>query len=341
MDRISVISTNKKGFTFVELQASIIFVGIFLALFIPAVERSRESARRSQCRNNLKRIGLAVRNYENKFNIFPPAMILGSSNQIAGGCEKKDERTGGFSWRALILPDVEQDKLYSQIDFDGTAGILKCSGANGPPGAKWTNALKTKIETYFCPSNEVPANIDNGWTGSNYAAMISIKPNYKFSNLVNPILSGPQEIGVLHPEDPARIKELSRDGESSTIMIMEVDRGLKLIQRENNKESFRCGRWFNSQGCYVDGCRTPDDFGSEREPFRDETSLDKALVFDNFVSNKTKGWGRAASSTHGKIYGAHLVRADGSVSWLNSFVNLDLYQATCTRNGGETETIEF
>ena len=336
-------STKRRtGFSMVELQVVSGIFSLLMMLMVPSVSRSREAARRTQCRNNMKQLALGINNYENKFRIYPPAVIVGTDATIAAGCKKKTERTGGFSWRVLILPDIEEYNLYDTIDFNGTAGTFTCAGKDGKPHRNIL-AFTKQIEVYFCPSDSTLADVDeNKYFGTNYAAMISSRPDYTYTtNVSHKTKTTVKQIGVLHPQKVARQRDVANDGTSHTIALVEASRARKLIERGKPKKSehHRCGRWFNSQGCLADASRTPDDFGTKEKPKQDEASIDDPVVWGGFVDKKTKGWGRTASSHHGG--GAHVAMVDGSVHYVTKGVNLNLYKATCTRSGLETETLEF
>jgi prepilin-type processing-associated H-X9-DG protein len=119
----------------------IAIIGILIALLLPAVQAAREAARRSQCVNNMKQIGLGLHNYHDKLQMFPPNIILGAPN-------KEQSQNGGVlprahhhTWLALILPELEQKPLYDQINFRLRAWgqphvavsipVLRCPSDNG------------------------------------------------------------------------------------------------------------------------------------------------------------------------------------------------------------------
>lgn len=122
-----MVRTNPvRGFTLVELLVVIAIIGILIALLLPAVQAAREAARRSQCTNNLKQIGLALHNYHDTFKTFPPGVIWGQGCMGAnvGGDTGRDMCPGTtpppahhHTWNALILPFLEQKPLYDTIDF--------------------------------------------------------------------------------------------------------------------------------------------------------------------------------------------------------------------------------
>ncbi|MBC8871206.1 MAG: DUF1559 domain-containing protein [Planctomycetes bacterium] len=119
---------GKRGFTLIELLVVIAIIGILVALLLPAIQAAREAARRMSCHNNLKQIGLAMQNYESTYGTFPPSLTLPASGL-------------GSSWsaQARILPYVEQEAAYDDIDFS--------LSYNAAPQVK-----VLRIPTYLCPS---------------------------------------------------------------------------------------------------------------------------------------------------------------------------------------------
>jgi len=159
-------SIVRKGFTLIELLVVIAIIAILIALLLPAVQQAREAARRTQCKNNLKQIGLALHNYHDNFNVFPPG---GIASTTAGAPYQ------GWGWSVMILPHMDQSPLYNQINFSLTMDAARTQA--GSP-------LATSISAFRCPSDvggQVVANVDEvttvGGTATTYAGQFA-RSNY-------------------------------------------------------------------------------------------------------------------------------------------------------------------
>jgi prepilin-type N-terminal cleavage/methylation domain-containing protein/prepilin-type processing-associated H-X9-DG protein len=105
----------RHAFTLVELLVVIAIIGVLVALLLPAVQTAREAARRMQCTNNLKQIGLAIHGYHDVQGRFPSGFVYQTPRLLARG--DRPNRAPGFSWHSLILPQLEQANLYSSLNF--------------------------------------------------------------------------------------------------------------------------------------------------------------------------------------------------------------------------------
>ena len=140
---------SSRGFTLIELLVVIAIIAVLIALLLPAVQAAREAARRMQCSNNLKQIGLAIMNYVDVQGSFP-----------TGGLAE-DYNENYYSWRSLILPQLEQGPLYNAINFRikvGGPGYAK------DPGACYTMWIST-VNTFLCPSDGTNGNGKLPWVG--------------------------------------------------------------------------------------------------------------------------------------------------------------------------------
>jgi len=143
------------GFTLVELLVVIAIIGVLVALLLPAVQAAREAARRTQCINNIRQIGLAMMNYESSKKTLP----------------RGSTRTEGYtrnSWVTLVLPYIEEIALYDQIDLSESL-----TNVNADPDKY--NFHHITFETFKCPSEE-PVELVNDWYGArgNYAVNVGI-----------------------------------------------------------------------------------------------------------------------------------------------------------------------
>jgi len=149
---------TRSGFTLIELLVVIAIIAILIALLLPAVQQAREAARRTQCKNNLKQLGLALHNYHDTYSKFPPSEIhtrefLTDANNDWGNS------TG--TWALFLLPYIEQANTYSKINFsarfDGTPENLA--------------AIGQVYTAYLCPSNPVNTKNEGRFQILHYFAM--------------------------------------------------------------------------------------------------------------------------------------------------------------------------
>ncbi|HWL09813.1 MAG TPA: DUF1559 domain-containing protein [Planctomicrobium sp.] len=147
--------SNRRGFTLIELLVVIAIIAILVALLLPAVQQAREAARRSQCKNNLKQIGLALHNYHDTHQVFPPGCVSTSSNVGTGWCSTATSQAGQRApWTVMILPFLEQAVLYQEFRFD-----QKFTSWSSYAGSTTNHAafqLKA-MAVYKCPSDPLSA----------------------------------------------------------------------------------------------------------------------------------------------------------------------------------------
>ncbi|QDU64076.1 Fimbrial protein precursor [Planctomycetes bacterium Pan216] len=138
---------KQRGFTLIELLVVIAIIGVLVALLLPAIQQAREAARRSQCKNNMKQLGLAMLNYHDAHKVFPPGIITNTAGSFAAAptdssAVNSDAAFGRHSGITMILPFLEEKAVWSAYNFD-----LACNhDAN-------VTATQTVITGLVCPSN--------------------------------------------------------------------------------------------------------------------------------------------------------------------------------------------
>ena len=186
---------RSRGFTLIELLVVIAIIAILIALLLPAVQQAREAARRTQCKNNLMQIGLALHNYEMAFEMLPPGCVNES------GPIRNIEEGYHMSWIVQILPMMEQASLFGQINFDTSAYAATNGGFRG-----------IAISTLMCPSDwqRVLNQGSQTLAMNNYAA--------SFGGADVPIDA--KNNGVMYLNSSVGFRQI-RDGASNTLMVGE------------------------------------------------------------------------------------------------------------------------
>jgi len=233
-------SRRSRGFTLIELLVVIAIIAILIALLLPAVQQAREAARRSQCKNNLKQIGLAMHNYHDVANTFPFAWMLGANFNAS-------------VWGIMILPYIDQAPLYNQWDssippFNQAGGM-----GFGPAANVQRNlaAIRTPLSVYMCPSTPAANEHNYDLTAAGFPiTYTSARTDYISTNGVragfasvayagNP---GGDRDGALsavgvNPSNPSqsagnitRMRDIT-DGTSNTILIGERTGGTNIYRK--------------------------------------------------------------------------------------------------------------
>ena len=196
---------GRRAFTLIELLVVIAIIAVLIALLLPAVQQAREAARRTQCRNNLHQIGLALHNYHDACSLFPPGTVGGTGGVIPsyGG--------NGIAWAARILPYMDETALYNAFNF-----------STDLPGVQNSTAAQQTLAQYACPSDKAPylkPGFPTGVTGPNvrtcnYVACTGSKNIGGQGNLGVP--SATNGYGVMYTNSKVRMRDI-RDGTSNTL----------------------------------------------------------------------------------------------------------------------------
>ncbi|HIE99007.1 MAG TPA: DUF1559 domain-containing protein [Fuerstia sp.] len=170
------LKAKKSGFTLIELLVVIAIIAILIALLLPAVQQAREAARRTECKNKLKQIGLAIHNYHDVHLQFPPGDI--NANRARGmvwdfGSDTGDHRVKNHTVHLMLLPYIDQAPLYNQFDFDLCTGpSLHSQSSEGLAGGwpnKNTPLVANVIPAFLCPSDTVGNSLLNNTNAAHYA----------------------------------------------------------------------------------------------------------------------------------------------------------------------------
>ena len=361
---MSATKRIRSGLTLVELLVVIAIIGILIGMLLPAVQQVRAAARRIQCANKMRQIGLAVHNYESAHGRFPVNQIGPGESDGMGGFE-----SGYYSWLVPLLPFMEQDNLHSQFDLsisNGDGNDPKMSDTH--PNAV---AAATSVEVFLCPS-DFPSS-DNTIMGSANPASSSYVGNIGWPSPttgINGEHSPDSYSGVIPLEKPAGNSvvwhgssrfgfESITDGTSNTAMISE-----RLIQTATSREEVRAN-FSRIVARHVTPRRTER---LELIAFRLESSID---VHDSESAHIGRSWSSGfpltaptyvhllppnspnlgfytesedegdflvpPSSEH--TGGINLVRADASTSFVSDGVDQVAWWALGARNDGRVETL--
>ena len=217
---------TRRGFSLVELLVVIAIIGVLIALLLPAVQQAREAARRTQCQNNLKQLGIAIHSYHDAHNCFPPG-FMGDPDDF---CSTLNPQRTGWGWGAFILPFVDGSNFYNQLDVNRTQTV--CSIPEGPqadPTIGSADLQDTVLPVYVCPSAADPDNNhgreEGGHAKSNYAGVAGMDwDGVDEMGLKSVFVDGTQFVSKMGE---------TTDGTSNTLMVGErfrrdADENLKL-----------------------------------------------------------------------------------------------------------------
>jgi prepilin-type N-terminal cleavage/methylation domain-containing protein len=332
----------RRGFTLVELLVVISIIAILMALLLTAVQQAREAARRLQCKNNLKQLGLALHSYHDTNGKFPQ----GAYKAMAPGGGTPNWDMHGNSPITMLLPYIEQTAIYNRWNFN--AGCWASGQIAYDAG---------QISLFLCPSDPVPG-ISGGWT--NYC--LSTGPNVGWT------FDPSEAVGILHTRVSKSIRDV-QDGMSQSILAAEIVKGDG--NNGGDQSNYSVGdviRGIPLPPGYrrikptianlqeIDGrARTPYGYAHHYgdigrfwfSPGPLQSSFNTvappnppyANCVDQWIQHATDGAGLFPSrSRHPQ--GAHHLLCDGAVRFISNSINHDLYQNLGTIAGGEV-TGEF
>lgn len=311
------MSRHRHAFTLVELLVVIAIIGILVALLLPAVQAAREAARRMQCGNNLKQMGLAMHNYHDTYKCIPIADVNGSTNPVSA--------------HARLLPYLEQNSIYALVDFN-----VPYNHANN------TAARNTELSVFHCPSD--PARLIPSALGG--------RNNYYWNagNIVVMYASGaagqPPTNGIIYHNQVYRFADIV-DGLSGTGAFAE-----KLTGDGNNgistpkTDTFQPGTYPNTADEATQQCNAVNVTDISKQGYSNvgapwlqqyhSTNQYNHILPPNGLSCMYPP-GRIATTTNSwHPGGIQMTLCDGSVRFVSNTIDIGIWRGVGSINGGET-----
>ncbi len=292
--------SSARGFTLIELLVVISIIGMLISLLLPAVQDARKAARRVQCQNNLRQMGIALQNYHGACRSFPSGII----------------RSNRVMWSGLLLRQMEQWPLYGTLqsglpwDVDDTANERACG---------------TYLAVYRCPSSTAPRHHEDGQgiagrVPCSYLACASGRAVTECSP--PPVAGAPDSDGLFFVNSDMRIADI-RDGTSSTVAVGEAVFAIDVGGGPDCR-----GRMQVVDHWYIG---TPQGLDNEASEAIGSTAVPINSVFmpDLWIEEKELCF----SSRHPG--GAQMMFADGHASFVSETIDRDTWSALGTRAGGE------
>ena len=342
---------HRLGFTLIELLVVIAIIAVLIGLLLPAVQKVREAANRIQCANNLKQIGLALHNYEGSNGYLPTAYKYLPAPDPAAPA---GTGTYGPSAFVLILPFLEQDNLYRQIDV----GRAALDPLNMPPN---NPAYSAPIKTFLCPSAPGQSTVDYsaelGRSFGNFGITVAYPSGLIFgrtdycpdagmeADIPGINITAGASILCQPPDGPVRISDI-HDGTSNTIMIVE--------------DAGRPG-WYGSKGLVHLSRQlpagptgpAPQGGGAWADPLNynatngADPSGSGIAAGGGFLGIPPAPWSCAnGCSNDSEIFAFHLggsnaLFGDGSVRFVRNGLSMNQMQALLSRAGGEVISFDY
>jgi prepilin-type N-terminal cleavage/methylation domain-containing protein/prepilin-type processing-associated H-X9-DG protein len=340
---------DRKAFTLIELLVVIAIIAILIALLVPAVQKVREAAARSQCQNNLKQIGLAMQAYHGAIKTFPSG----------------NKGSWGAGWATVLLPYIDQLPMYE---------TLKINGPFGSPGPwntvpNWVTLQNFRVAAYICPASPLPAFVetdpgDNGpgnWQlAGNYVAIMGASAGG--NNPADPTGAGrvadcsnAQPVycnfggfvasnGVIYPGSRVTATQIT-DGTSNTLLAGEqsdwgIDPGVSPSCTAGQKD-FRTTVYY---GIWAGAEPSVPPTQANAPSVCGQSSVSTVTIRwpigtkqrQNFNDGMGPwgGWNRPIQSTHPS--GSNMLRCDGSVQFFSSSISFDVLKWMSIRDDGQS-----
>lgn len=322
-----VLHRRSRGFTLIELLVVMAVIGILIALLLPAVQVAREAARRTQCRSNLKQLGLALHNYASANKMLP----IGARRQL----------TIGPSWYVAILPYIEQENLYNQFN-------MRASGNGWPGTSASTGVLGNGVvfPLLRCPSSDTPLDFLTGgfrmmlpsYVGisgsSNKPDFIEKRVNIWISGMKNGQISAG---GLLIANDAIRFSQIP-DGLSNTLLVGETsDFAVDSVTGAKTDISGATTTGWAAGTNATGTAPLYNNAGTSLIPCYNVTTIEYAPGTRDSrlpgIFSSLRGHNNPLISPH--TGGVYVLLADGSVRMIANAINMVTLRQLATRDDGE------
>jgi prepilin-type N-terminal cleavage/methylation domain-containing protein len=295
--------TGRKGFTLIELLVVIAIIAILIALLLPAVQQAREAARRTECKNNLKQIGIAFHNFQDTYGRLPNGGRDGGPGDPLDSC-CNSLSVQGWSWSYHILPFIEQQNLFDLGD------------PNSPSSATHSLVAGNAVKAFYCPTRRSPT-LHSGSYKSDYAGNAGERGTGSIRSAAS---DGTTGVVIKTDAGETTIEQL-RDGSSNTVMVAE-----KALHPDHFGSDGGDNERWNNAGWDEDIVR----YGSQRDSAGVVTVI--RPVAD--MSAPAGGWHPDFGSAH--AVGMNAVMADGSVHFISFNVAADTFIRLTNSRDGQT-----
>jgi prepilin-type N-terminal cleavage/methylation domain-containing protein/prepilin-type processing-associated H-X9-DG protein len=333
---------HRRGFTLIELLVVIAIIAVLIALLLPAVQSAREAARRAQCINNLKQVGIAMHNYHSALSSLPP-----------GGLAVVDG-----TWQLFILPYLEQGTLYNAYNMDGTyelpGGTKNTDSEFRYGGVAQVTVTSSRISALTCPSDTTnTAGYPSALPGFNisfhnyvanfgsfgYYQQLSIAPNGAvFSNPYPPGIWTGAPFSDSEPSFyPTRLMTYTfasiTDGLSNTLMNSECIQG----HPYNGGNDLRGFTWWGEAATFSGwlGPNSPLPDVEESTGYCPAIYPAMAPMNPPCTAPYTTSMGTVYAARSRHPGGVNTLMCDGSVRFVKNSINLFTWQSLCSSQGGE------